>query len=145
MGPDPLRILRAQHDQLRRGVRQVATRAPAPERLRPLAARLESHLALEERTLFAFWEGILGQRRAIAVLRADHRALRLAAGRALREGGLLGAARLSRQLEAHFAREERVLFPLTIARLTPTQLVEFGRLLRAPRDRGPATARKRRL
>ena len=137
MGPDPLRILRAQHDQLRRGVRQVANRAPARERLRPLAARLESHLALEERTLFAFWEGILGQRRAVAVLRADHRALR--------EGGLLGAARLSRQLEAHFAREERVLFPLTIARLTPTQLVEFGRLLRAPRDRGPATARKRRL
>jgi len=145
VGLDPLRILRTQHDDLRRGVLHASTGASDPRRPRALAARLQAHLALEERTLFAFWEGVLGQRRAIAVLRAEHQALRVAAGRFLREGGRLGAIRLSKQLDSHFAREERVLFPLTVAQLTANQLSEFGRLLRTPRDRVAWAMRRRRL
>ena len=94
-----------------------------------LAAGLGPHAELEDELLFdqVDADGHLG---AMAVMRDEHRAIEDALGRAQTERDAAAASELLlhaiHEARDHFAREERIAFPLAAARLGEQRLRELG-------------------
>lgn len=143
---DPFLLLVAEHDLLRRGLRRVRVVAELgddpdlPNALQPLFASLRRHQEREDRALYPLCERMFGgEDGATAVLRGEHEAIREAIEALMRKGpghpaqvpSWIDAFRS--ELEGHFAKEERILFPLVAALLSRTEMQALARRLRAPR------------
>jgi len=129
MARDALGRLREEHAAIRARLRS-ALRAGGEGSLGDLPEMLEAHLDREERWLYSRSEAIFGTGRAAgALLLADHRRLRRAAAALLRKGprSLRGFAR---DVERHFEREERVVFPFAAARIPAADLLRVRSGLR---------------
>ncbi len=141
-GLDPFQILTAEHALLRLQLTRVleaARQAPAARARDALASLLEVyelHERREDQAMVPVCERLFGGRDgAASVLRDDHEAIRSAfhALSAQRAGVALSVASLERLrllLEDHFAKEERVLFPLILAHLEGREAADLARRLR---------------
>ncbi len=145
--PDPFQILVAEHELVRARLRKAVElqAAEAPNRslrnaVAALRASVQQHVAREDRALFPVCERLFGGREgAAAVLRDDHASIRrdlAGLARASRGDSLYGVLdRLRVNLEEHFSREERVLFPLMAALLSGTEATALARRLRCSSGR----------
>ncbi len=137
---DPFQVLCAEHAILRRDfARWLDSPGAKPARgdLVSLARSLEVHLRREERVVVPVVERLFGGKEgAASVLREEHASIRLRleslaeespAGRGLSR---VRADMLRLQLDDHFRREERVLFPLAAAFLSGTESGAMARRLR---------------
>ena len=136
----PFDILIAEHALLARRLeavrREAAREGVAFERtVRAFRESFVRHQRREDRELYPTCERLFGgPRGAASVLRGDHAALRkdldaLAKGtdgRDRREA----LARVTLRFRDHVSREERVLFPLTAALLSGTDMSSLARRLR---------------
>lgn len=141
---DPFEVLAAEHvlvgDQLTRALRacEGPSSAERARSMRAFADGLRVHVRREERSLFPVCEELFGGKEsAVAVLRADHAKLKRSAAslietvRGLRTDETRQRLQeLFRLLKDHFAREERVLFPLAATRMSPAQAAFVARHLR---------------
>ncbi len=141
---DPFSILAAEHALLRQRFARVLAAAddatPAesvPRSLEALSASLELHQRREDAVLYPLCESLFGGKLgAAAVLRDDHVAIGERVGALLRESQATGRVskpgldRLQREVDAHFSKEERILFPLTAALLSGTESSTLARRLR---------------
>lgn len=129
---DPFQLLVAEHAlihaQIRRTIAAIDGRAAerkGREGLRALHEMTRHHIAREEVGLYPLCERLLGSGGAISVLRMDHAAIRAdLAGldSASREELPLRLESSAARVEAHTAREERVLFPMISALLPGSEL-----------------------
>ena len=143
---DPFQILSAEHALLRRDFARLVGALPdagdMPEDPRVLASlsdSLERHLDIEELVIYPVCERLFGGTKgAAAVVRADHAALRGRIAALLADAGTggclsrMGVDILRLELDDHFGKEERVLFPLTSALLSGTESRSLARRLRGP-------------
>ncbi len=144
---DPFSILAAEHALVRQqfaraivAVGDAADPAAARAALAALSTSLQVHQEREDRVLYPVCERLFGGRRgATSVLREDHAALSERLLALTRESTALGRVSrlrldvLRNEVDDHFGREERVLFPMTAARLSGTESSDLARRLRAPR------------
>lgn len=141
---EPFQVLTAEHALIRLHLNralEAARRAPGgPEARRTLVVLLDGvqvHQRREDRVMYPLCERLFGGKDgAASVLRDEHAAIRRAFD-ALLPGatrpGPVSAADLEdlrRLLEAHFVREERVLFPLMAAHLEGREAADLARRLR---------------
>ncbi len=138
---DPFQVLCAEHAVLRRDFARLlepsGTQTPRRD-LGALARSLEVHLGREERLVYPAVERLFGGREgAASVLREEHASIRQRLDRLAKEiqGGRgpspVRTDMLRLQLDDHFRREERILFPLAAAFLSGTQSDRMARRLRA--------------
>ncbi len=141
--PDPFQFLVAEHALLRRDVaRELLASGTRPLSKRSadgfdsLAARFRLHTDREDDVLAPICERLFGGREgAAAVMRTDHEELRKAL-ESLPRGARTSERRrekleaLRSRLESHFAKEERVLFPLMAALLSSREAASLARRLR---------------
>ncbi len=117
----------------------VRGKAARPETVRILRSVAHKHLNREDAAVYPVCERLFGPTGAVSVMRADHAAIeeRLASlGRSAAEDAAQQLGNLEEVMEAHFAREERVLFPMMVALLSATETDRLARWLRAGlRDR----------
>lgn len=137
-GPDVFQLLVQEHACLRAEMRRVLS-APrgSDERFREsrgwqrLAEAARHHMDREEAALFPECERLFGATGAVSVLRSDHATIRIrlrTSGRT--KGDPTGTLeQLSVELDAHLAREERVLFPMMAALLSGTEANRLARCL----------------
>lgn len=144
-GLDPFQILTAEHALIRLQVarsREAARDDPGgPGARRALAALADGfglHRLREDRVVYPVCERLFGgQDGAASVLRADHahidRAFEALLAEPVRPGpaSLASLDDLTRLVQNHFSREERVLFPLMRAHLADRERAELARRLRA--------------
>lgn len=141
---NPFQILVAEHELVRRRFREVEAAATGPARRKAVAGLVTSlrlHIRREERGLYPVCEILFGGPDGVAaVMRADHAILHEALAN-LRPGPRTDAdilevvRRLHGDLEAHFGKEERVLFPLMAAMLPGKESGELARRLGAVQAR----------
>lgn len=140
--PDPFQLLVAEHAMFRRDLERAGLAADAPGASRrsegllgPLTSRFQLHTEREDEVLAPICERLFGGKDgAAAVMREDHAGIKEALravdrardARDRREG----IERLSARMEAHFAREEHVLFPLMAAFLSNGEATALARQLR---------------
>ena len=138
----PFGVLLAEHADLARRLEQVrrlvaADDAAFARSVRALHACLVAHHRREDRVLVPLCERLYGGPDGpSSVLRREHAIIQrdsavLANGQALRSRPA-AVERLSRGLQAHISREERVLFPLTAALLSETETSAVARRLGEP-------------
>lgn len=141
---DPFSILIAEHALLRQ--RLVRAEAAVSDQsddsavrhaLGALSESLGIHQRREDVALYPLCESLFGGKRgAAAVLRDDHEAIGRQVGALLRESEDRGRVssphldRLREAVDAHFGKEERILFPLTAALLSGTESSALTRRLR---------------
>lgn len=144
---EPFQILTAEHALLRLQMRRAldaARRDPHGDGSRRALAALLDGFRLHERrediVMVPACERLFGGKDgAASVLRGDHSAIRDAFSAALAEPAapnpisVPALENLHHLLEAHFAREERVLFPLMTAHLAGREAADLARRLRATR------------
>jgi len=139
-------LLEAEHGVLRAGLRRALETARqgsgrSSGTIGSLTTGLRRHMRREDRALYPLCERLFsGWEGAVSVLKGEHDALRKQLDRlrtaqrepdrAVQRETLEGLARL---VDLHFAREERVLFPLTSARMSERDHRSFERTLRADR------------
>jgi hemerythrin-like domain-containing protein len=93
--------------------------------------RLINHLKLEEELLFPTFRSVLGMEASlIDLLLSDHRELRAKAA-AIRTGAHDQVDSFCDLLERHIRTEERQLFVLGQNRMTPAEMRELGRQIKA--------------
>ncbi|MGQ0796555.1 MAG: hemerythrin domain-containing protein [Methanobacteriota archaeon] len=125
-------VLVAEHDIQRTQLRRALSSAPSMDRrlgreVRSFATGMRRHLRREDRALYPFCARLFGgQSGPVEVLRDDHRALKgklTAIERALSDAKDVRPLLVDLEpvIDRHFGREEKVLFPLTAARLTEAQ------------------------
>ena len=125
-------VLVAEHDLLRSQLRRALTSDASKDRrlgreVRSFATGMRRHLRREDRALYPFCARVFGGRGGpVEVLKDDHRALKgklTAIERALADARDVRPllADLEPVVDRHFDLEEKVLFPLTAARLTEAQ------------------------
>lgn len=145
---DPFQILCAEHALLRRDIARIveeskdhAAGVVANRLLVSLCPLVGQHLLREERVLYPVCERLFGGRDGPAlVLREDHREIRRRLDLLADEAGRVGQVSHARldvlhlQIADHFRKEERVLFPLTRARLSGTESSSLARRLRGLPD-----------
>lgn len=143
-GSDPFGILAAEHALLRQRFARVFAAtddAPGvgsvPRSLAALRESLELHQRREDSVLYPLCESLFGGKLgAAAVLRDDHAAIVEQLGALLEESRATGRVSklrldtLRRDLDDHFGKEERILFPLTAALLSGTESSALARRLR---------------
>lgn len=123
-------VLYALFAELEREVPRAATLAEVKARGSLLLAGIESHASIEDDMLFPALEPHIGEMGPLGVMRWEHREI----GRALEEirdtqdlaharDLLLRAIRIAVD---HFAKEERVLFPLAEQVLGEQALLDLG-------------------
>jgi len=130
---DPFELLVAEHDLLRDSLRRARRDRGT---LEAFERAVRAHIERETRSLYPLCEQLFGgPEGAVAVLRQDHDALDAelrtvsrAAGRRAESAAHMES--LAARLEDHFAREERVLFPLMAALLTGNDSGRLASLLR---------------
>ena len=145
--PDPFQILVAEHALLRqdmeRAVAAARKRGASPgmdRRLEALASRFRLHTRREDRVVVPVCERLFGGKDgAAAVMREEHGAITeglhsLSRDRVSPEGLQERIARLKTHVETHFAKEERVLFPLMAALLSNPEASALARRLRSVPD-----------
>ncbi len=144
-GSDPFQILSAEHALIRLHLARILDAAGGQDEgtaartaLASLAESFRLHERREELVLYPVCEQLFGGPEGVAaVLRKDHAAIRtaverlLTAGERFRSGSPDALDELHRLMEQHFAKEERVLFPLMIARLAGKESARLARRLRA--------------
>ena len=98
--------------------------------------RLVKHLKLEEELLFPALRAVLGvEASLIDVLLSDHHELRAKAA-AIKAGGNDQVNSFCGLLEQHIRTEERQLFVLAENRMTPGEMAELGRQIKARLSEG---------
>ena len=144
---EPFQVLTAEHAllrlQLSRAFEAARADPPGPAARRTLAALYDAfrlHQRREDLVMVPACERLFGGKDgAASVLREDHGAIRqaftvaLAAPLGLGPVSLPALEDLRRLLEAHFVREERVLFPLMTAHLAGREAADLARRLRGTR------------
>lgn len=143
---DPFQILTAEHAMLRRDFARLleavsnGRRADALGLALSLARSLEGHLHDEETVVYPVCERLFGGKAgAASVLRADHASIRdrmetlLAHGRRDGSPSRVRVDMLRLEMDHHFGREERVLFPMASALLSGTESDTLARRLRSAR------------
>ncbi len=143
--PDPFQVLTAEHALLRLQLSrtlEAARRDPGgPEVRKALAVLLDGfglHERREDQVMYPACERLFGGKHgAAAVLRDEHGAIHRAFDEALASAVRLGPVAapglddLGCLLDAHFAREEKVLFPFMAAHLQHRDAADLARRLRA--------------
>lgn len=143
-GSDPFGILAAEHAILRQRFARVSAAADdaprsgsVPRSLDALSESLRLHQRREDSVLYPLCESLFGGKLgAAAVLRDDHAAIfeqLVALVQESRATGRISKLRLDtlwRDLDDHFGKEERILFPLTAALLSGTESSALARRLR---------------
>ncbi len=143
---DPFSILAAEHALLRQQFARAlgavgADTDPAAIQgaLAALAASLRVHQEREDLVLYPVCERLFGGTGgAASVLREDHRAIAEQVGALSAESQATGRVSrlrldmLRNEVDDHFGKEERVLFPLTAALLSGTETSDLARRLRTP-------------
>ncbi len=143
---DPFSLLTAEHALLRRQVARAllavndgGNAVALREALLGLSSSLRLHQRREDLVLYPVCERLFGGRGgAAALLHDDHAALAARLESLSRRSEVQGRVSrlrldvLRNELDEHFAKEERVLFPLTAARLSGTETSDLARRLRAP-------------
>lgn len=139
---DPFQVLTAEHALIRQRFAQVLEAArtdPADggKALAALADSFRTHQRREDLVMYPLCERLFGgPDGAASVLREDHEAMRGALERILADPlglgpvSVPGLESLHRQLEDHFVKEERVLFPLIAACLPEKESASLARRLR---------------
>jgi len=141
---EPFQVLTAEHAllrlQLSRSLEAAGRNTDGAEARKTLVVLLDGlrlHLRREDEVMVPLCERLFGGKDgAASVLRDEHAAIRLAFDGALAgtvPPGPVSAADLEplrRLLEAHFAREEKVLFPFLTAHLDGRQAAGLARRLR---------------
>ena len=143
---DPFQLLTAEHAMLRRDfarLLQAASDGHPADALRlanEIADSLDRHLRDEETVVYPVCERLFGGKTgAASVLREDHASIRDRMGTLLARGRKDGAPSpvrvdmLRLEMDVHFGREERVLFPMVSALLSGTESDALARRLRAAR------------
>jgi iron-sulfur cluster repair protein YtfE (RIC family) len=148
---DPFGILVAEHALLRQQFARVLTAAGDGSSassirvaLAALSTSIRLHLGREDFALYPVCERLFGGKGgAASVLRGDHAviAAQLAAlsrgPGSSRPASRLRVDMLRNEVDEHFAKEERILFPLTAALLSGTESSNLARRLRMPHPAGP--------
>ncbi len=145
--PDPFQVLAAEHALIRLHLARAIEAARLPEdgggtqkALAVLADSFRLHERREDLVLYPICEQLFGGRESVvAVLRQDHHAIRQMLQRTVdptRSASVPSETldELGRLLEGHFAKEERVLFPLMTAHLPGRESARLARRLRATPD-----------
>ncbi len=141
--PDPFQILVAEHALLRHDLERARVAATTPTTMASADRQLQSfvtgfllHTKREDRVVTPVCERLFGGKDGVAaVMREEHRSIRehlssLMRGppsQALRREQI---ERLRVRIEAHFAKEEHVLFPLMAALLSTPEAATLSRGLR---------------
>jgi len=142
---DPFSILSAEHALLRQQfarafvVQEAADPTAIRDALATLSASLRLHQRREDLVLYPVCERLFGGKGgAASVLRDDHAAIAEqleALGHESEATGRVSRLRLDvlrNEVDDHFGKEERVLFPLTAALLSGTESSTLARRLRFP-------------
>lgn len=143
---DPFSVLVAEHALLRQQFARVLAAAkddesgaPTRRTLGALSESLRLHQRREDFALYPLCERLFGGKEgAASVLRDDHTAIVAQLEVLLRESATTGRVSRPRldvlcgELDDHFGKEERVLFPLTAALLSGTESSDLARRLRTP-------------
>lgn len=141
---DPFQVLTAEHALIRLTLARVveaaqrdAAGADARAALSALADGFEIHQRREDRVIYPLCERLFGGKDGVAcVLRDDHEAVRRALEGVRPASGRRGPVSASALealrllLEAHFVKEERVLFPQIGARLAGRETAALAKRLR---------------
>ncbi len=144
---EPFQVLTAEHALIRLQISralEAARRDPSAAATRRTLAALEEgfrvHQRREDLVMYPLCERLFGGKDGVAsVLRDDHATIRGAFARVASDGGPVGPISadglegLRDLVEAHFAREEKVLFPLMTAHLDGRAAADLARRLRAAR------------
>lgn len=124
-------VFYSQFDHLEQAVPAAETLAQVKSQAALLHAAIETHAHMEDELLFATLDPHLGETGPLAVMRMEHDDIegtlaRLAEVQDLAEAQSLvqHAIQVARE---HFAKEERVLFPMAEQILEPDALVQLGR------------------
>lgn len=148
---DPFSILAAEHALLRQQFARAlgaigadADPAAIRDALTALASSLRVHQAREDLVLYPVCERLFGGKGGAAfVLHEDHNAIEEQLGALSHESQATGRVSrlrldmLRNEVDDHFGKEERVLFPLTAALLSGTEASDLARRLRTPPPRPP--------
>jgi iron-sulfur cluster repair protein YtfE (RIC family) len=148
---DPFGILVAEHALLRQQFARAlgaagdgADPSSIREALAALSVSLRLHQRREDLVLYPVCERLFGgEGGAASVLREGHVAIAEQLDALVRESEAAGRVSRGRlevlrnELDDHFGKEERVLFPLTAALLSGTESSSLARRLRAPRPARP--------
>jgi iron-sulfur cluster repair protein YtfE (RIC family) len=139
----PFQILVAEHALIRQEIDralEAVRKTPPPRRTdrfpQAIVTLVELHTRREERVLYPICERLFGGKDgAAAVMREDHAAIKvdLAALTRSRKPAEVRRAeieQLKTHVEAHFAKEEHVLFPLMAALVSNPEATALARLLR---------------
>ena len=118
---DPFELLVAEHDLLRDSLRRARRDRGT---LEAFERAVRAHIERETRSLYPLCEQLFGGPDGDSALRTVSRA----AGRRAESAAHMES--LAARLEDHFAREERVLFPLMAALLTGNDSGRLASLLR---------------
>ncbi len=123
-------VFYAQFEHLERAVPTAETLAQVQSQMALLSAALDTHARLEDRLLFTALDPYLGPVGPLAVMRMEHDQIEGLFGRISQASNLPEAQGLTLQLlriaQDHFAKEERVLFPMAAQILAPETLSELG-------------------
>ncbi len=142
---DPFQVLTAEHALIRlrfartlEAARKHPAGADARTALATLADSFRIHQRREDLVMYPLCERLFGgPDGAASALREDHEAIRGALEQLLTDPVRLGPVSIRsleafhRQLEEHFVKEERVLFPLMTAYLPGKECASLARRLRA--------------
>jgi iron-sulfur cluster repair protein YtfE (RIC family) len=120
----------AQFEHLERVVPAVEALAQVQSQMALLSAALDTHARLEDQLLFTALDPHLGPMGPLAVMRMEHDQIEGLFGRISQASSLSEAQDLTLQLlriaRDHFAKEERVLFPMAAQILDLKTLLELG-------------------
>ena len=123
-------VFYAQFEHLERVAPVAEALAQVQSRMSLLSAALDTHARLEDQLLFTALEPHLGPMGPLAVMRMEHDQIEDLFGRISQASSLSEAQDLTLQLlriaRDHFAKEERVLFPLAAQILGLETLSELG-------------------
>lgn len=150
---DPFQLLIAEHELLRaqvrrtiRALRGLDEAAARQEAMRALHQMARQHMDREDHAVYPVCERLFGPYGAVSVMRTDHAAIEdgfqgldMSALRGRRGEVAERVEGVAHRLDAHLAREERVLFPMMAALLSGTEMDRLAReLRRTPTPRGNA-------
>lgn len=120
----------AQLEHLERATPTAETLAQVQSQMALLSAALDTHARLEDQLLFTALDPYLGPMGPLAVMRMEHDQIESLFGRISQASSLSEAQGLTLQLihiaQDHFAKEERVLFPMATQILDQETLLELG-------------------
>lgn len=143
---DPFQVLTAEHALLRlelsRAIETARADSGGVETRRALAVLLNGfrmHQTREDVVMYPVCERLFGGRDGpAAALREEHELIRLAFDKLAadaerpRPASAEALEEVRQHLEAHFVKEERVLFPLMMAHLQGREIADLARRLRSP-------------